>query len=139
MAKLEFNIPIYTYDIDFNGHVSNIVYIKWMEIGRLKLLEAAGMPVAHITKNGIGPVLVDTEISYHKPLFLSDTVNAELWISELSKASAWLGFRFLNQNNELAASGRQRGLFINYSSGKPHRITVEERQRFEPFLDTHNL
>jgi acyl-CoA thioesterase FadM len=74
------------------------------------LLEAAGIPVGLITKNGIGPVLVDTEISYHKPLFLSDTVNAELWISELSKASAWFAFRFLNQNNELAASGRQRSV-----------------------------
>lgn len=26
---------LYTFHIDFAGHVSNVVYVKWMEIGRL--------------------------------------------------------------------------------------------------------
>jgi acyl-CoA thioesterase FadM len=39
MAFLTIEPEIYTYDIDFNNHVSNISCIGWMEIGRLKLLE----------------------------------------------------------------------------------------------------
>ena len=44
MAFLTIEPEIYTYDIDFNNHVSNISYIRWMEIGRLKLLEKTGRP-----------------------------------------------------------------------------------------------
>ena len=45
MNKVVFDQEIYTFHIDFAGHVSNIVYVQWMEIGRLKLLEAVGLPV----------------------------------------------------------------------------------------------
>ena len=64
MKKVIFEESVYTYHIDFAGHVSNIVYIRWMEIGRSKLLEAAGLPVQELLKKGIVPVLVSTEITY---------------------------------------------------------------------------
>ena len=32
MKKVVFDLPIYTYQIDFAGHVSNIVYLQWMEM-----------------------------------------------------------------------------------------------------------
>ena len=79
MKKLIFNENIYTYHIDFAGHVSNIVYIQWMEIGRLRLLEAVGMPVLDITnKMGLLPTPIKTEIQYHKQIFLGDTVRIEV-------------------------------------------------------------
>jgi acyl-CoA thioester hydrolase len=134
MATIKFELPVYTFDIDFNGHVGNIVYIQWMEIGRLKLLESVGMPISKIVEQGFGPLLVETAISYKKPLFLSDTVTVELWLSEIGKASAWIEFQFLNGAGELAAMSSQRGLFINYKTGKPYRISEEERARFEFYL-----
>jgi acyl-ACP thioesterase len=33
---VEIDLDIYTFDIDFAGHVSNITYIRWLEIGRLQ-------------------------------------------------------------------------------------------------------
>ncbi|MDH4261744.1 MAG: acyl-CoA thioesterase [Spirochaetia bacterium] len=139
MATIKFEIPVYTFDIDFNGHVSNIVYIQWMEIGRLKLLEAVGLPISKIVEDGFGPLLVETSISYKKPLFLSNVATIELWLSEIGKASAWIEFQILNEKGELAAMASQRGLFINYKSGKPHRITSEDRARFELYLIDNSL
>jgi acyl-CoA thioesterase FadM len=81
---------------------------------------------------------METAISYKKPLLISDSVRAELWLSELAKISAWMQFRFLNQNGELAAFGSQRGVFINYATGKPQRLTSEERALFEPYLQETN-
>lgn len=134
MKKLYFEPPIYTFQIDFMRHVSNIVYVQWMEIGRSMLLDAIGMPVAQIATQGFGPVLVETNISYKKPLYLGDQVKAEVWLSELSHASAWLAFRFLNGAGEVCAIGRQRGLFIYLATGRPKRITPEERMRFEEYF-----
>jgi len=75
MKKIELDLPVYTFHIDFAGHVSNIVYIQWMEIGRLKLLEAAKMPVEQLTQRDIVPVLVSTEIEYKVPLILGSTAG----------------------------------------------------------------
>ncbi|WP_225885403.1 acyl-CoA thioesterase [Leptolyngbya sp. KIOST-1] len=77
MQKLTYDLEVYTYQIDFAGHVNNSVYIHWMEIGRLKLLEAIGMPIHEVVNQGIAPVLVETNIIYKLPLYLGDRVQAQ--------------------------------------------------------------
>ena len=134
MNKVTFELSIYTFQIDFMKHVSNIVYIQWMEIGRTRLLEAIGMPVEKIAEQGFGPVLVESHIAYKKPLVLGDQVKVEAWFSELAQASAWLEYRFYNGNGDLAASGRQRGIFVDMATGRPRRLSAEERPRFAPYL-----
>ncbi len=139
MKKITFEPTIHTFDIDFMRHVSNITYIRWMEIGRCLLLEAVDLPVSRVAEQGFGPVLVQTNISYKRPLVLGDKVHAELWLSELSNASAWIDFRFHNATSELAATGRQCGLFIDLASGRPMRLNPELRARFEPYLIEDSL
>lgn len=134
MQKITYEPPIETFHIDFMNHVSNIVYVQWMEVGRCLLLEAVGMPVDQLASQGFGPVLVDTEISYKQQLRLGDTVRAELWLSEVAKVSAWMEFRFHNGDDVLVARGRQRGLFMDLKSNRPRRLSDEERDKFETFL-----
>jgi acyl-CoA thioester hydrolase len=134
MPKLTYNLPIYTFQIDFARHVSNIVYVQWMEIGRLLLLKAVGRPVEQIVDTGAVPILVETAISYKKPPRMGDTARAEVWISELTNASAWMEFRFYNGAGDLAASGRQRGIFIDLESGRPKRLSENERAAFAPYV-----
>jgi acyl-CoA thioester hydrolase len=135
MEKIIFEQDIYTFHIDFAGHVSNIVYIQWMEIGRLRLLDAVGLPVEKITTTaGIIPTLAATTIRYKKQLFLGDRVRIEVWLSRLKHASAVMEFRFYNQHGELTTSGSQTGLFIDAATSKPHRISDEERQVFSRYL-----
>ncbi len=38
---IERDLPIRTYDIDFAGIVSNIVYVRWLEDLRLAMMEEA--------------------------------------------------------------------------------------------------
>ena len=94
MKKVAFEVPIYTFHIDFAGHVSNIVYVQWMEAGRQRLFEAAGLPIEELALTGIVPALVRTEIEYKLPLRLGDRARVEVWISELRRASACVVFRF---------------------------------------------
>ncbi len=135
MAKVKYDLEVYTYQIDIVHHLSNIVYIEWMEVGRLKLLEAIGLPVEQLELKGMLPVLTETHIRYRKPIYFGDKVHGEVWISELGAASAILKFAFYKNGNILAAEGWQKGLFINTATKKPHRLTPEERMRFEMFLE----
>ncbi len=56
MSKIIFEQQVYSFQIDYVGHVSNIVYIQWMEIGRTKLLEEIGLPLNKLAENGIAPI-----------------------------------------------------------------------------------
>ncbi len=135
MNKLVYFEKIYTYHIDFVGHVNNIIYIQWMENGRMKLLEAIGLPVTEIAHGeGIVPVLTETSITYKKPFFLHNSVKIELWVSVLNNASAIMEFRFFNEKEELCATGWQKGLFIDRKTMRPSRITEKHREAFEKFL-----
>jgi acyl-CoA thioester hydrolase len=135
MHKLLFDLEVYTYQIDFAGHVNNSVYIHWMEIGRLKLLEAIGMPIHEVLKQGIAPILVETNIVYKLPLYLGDRVQAQMWLSELRNASAVMQFRFYNGDQVLAAEGVQKGLFVDAKTLRPKRLTADERASFSPYLN----
>ena len=136
MRKVVFELPIYTYQIDFAGHVSNIVYVQWMEIGRSKLLEEAGYPVHLLVERGMIPVLVGTRIDYRKALRLGDRVRAEAWLSGLKRASAEIELRFFDGEGDLAATGSHRAAFIDARSRRPLRVPPELREAFEPFLET---
>ena len=134
MKKIEYTKPIYTYEIDSGQHVSNIAYVQWMEVGRLKLLEEVGLPVHEIKSKGFVPALIRTEIRYKKPLFLGDEVRVVLWVSELKNASATMRFEFYNQLNDIVAEGEQVGLFIKVDSQRPHKLSASDRARFEPYI-----
>ncbi len=135
MNKFIYTEQIYTYHIDIVGHVNNIIYIQWLENGRMKLLEAMGIPVTDLSKKeGILPILTETNILYKKPLFIHNLVRIEMWVSKLNNASAILEFRFYNENDELCASAWQKGLFINIETMKPTRLTDKHREAFEKYL-----
>ncbi len=134
VKKVEFELEIYTFQIDFANHVSNIVYVQWMEIGRTRLLAAIGLPIEQLTRVGIAPVLASTEIAYQEPLYLGDRVRVEVWISELRRASARLAFRFYKNGDVRVASGSQKGLFIHLDTKRPYRMSDEMRARFAPYL-----
>lgn len=134
MKKIKFKQQVYSFQIDYVGHVSNIVYIEWMEIGRTKLLEEIGLPLNKLAENGIAPILVHTDIHYKKALYINEIIIIEIWIAELQNASATMKFNFFNSKGELAAFGSQRGLFIHRDLVKPYRLTKEEKSLFETVL-----
>ncbi|NOX16752.1 MAG: acyl-CoA thioesterase [Chlorobi bacterium] len=135
MKKVSFDLEVYTFQIDFAHHVSNIVYIQWLEIGRLKLLEEIGLPADEAAKRGITPILVNTNIRYKQPIYFGDNVRMEVWVGEMKAASAVMEFRIYKNGDALAAEAQQTGLFINLETKKPYRITKEERALFEKFME----
>lgn len=126
--------PVYTFHIDFNGHVSNIVYVEWMEIARNRLLEAIGLPVHRIMEIGFAPVLIETQITYKNPVHLGDTVTVEIWLAEVTPLYARMVIKMTRSDGALAALGTQRGVFVRMDTGKPRRLSSDEMTRFKTFL-----
>ncbi len=132
--KITFNESVYTYQIDYSRHVSNIVYIQWMENGRIKLLEDAGLAFHETGAQGYVPVLIETNIKYKKPIILGDTVAIHLWLSKLTRLYAIMEFEFYKNGNVLAATGTQKGVYISLKTKQPIRLSNKQIKLFEPYL-----
>lgn len=134
MKKLNLDLSIYTFDIDFAGHVGNNVYLQWVEIGRCNFLEEAGFPIMSAVARGLIPVIATTNISYKKPLYLGGKVSLEMWLSKLEKVIHVIEFRFYNRDGGLAATGHQKGVFVNPDTKRPAALSDDLRNLFLPYL-----
>ena len=135
MPRLAYQETVYTFDIDFAGHVNNNVYLRWLEEGRTKLLEGVGYPIRELVASGTFPVLAHTEIHYKKALYLGAVVRIEGWVSKPSKARIYLDFEIFNENGELAAHAHQTAAFVDQATMRPRRLTKEEVERLNRFLE----
>ena len=120
-------------DIDFAGHVSNIVYIQWLEIARTALLDAVGLPIPQLVEEGFAPIVARTEIEYRRPLQLGDPVRMALVVAKMRSLSAFMQVE-ISSAGEVAATARQLGLFVSTTTGKPRRLSSEIRDRFAPYV-----
>ena len=68
-------LPIRTYDIDFAGIVSNIVFIRWLEDLRLALLDRA-YPLTRALAEDVAPILLATRINYRRPVTTSPSIRS---------------------------------------------------------------
>jgi acyl-CoA thioester hydrolase len=127
---VELPLRVKTYDIDFVGHVNNIVYIRWLEDLRLKLLDAY-YPLERVTEEGMAPVIVKTSIHYRQAIVLDDRhVTARMWIDDLAAATFRLAAEF-RVGNDVRCTAEQRGTFINLSTLRPCRIPGGLREQYE--------
>ena len=120
-----------TYDIDFAGHVSNIVYIRWLEDLRMMVLDTY-LPLKTLMERGIAPVVMRTTIDYKKPVKLFDSVTGMMWASEMGNVKGTLSAEFTVNGNVVAAS-EQIGLFVGMDSGRPVAFPEEFRRQFDAF------
>ncbi|MBI4783412.1 MAG: acyl-CoA thioesterase [Oscillatoriophycideae cyanobacterium NC_groundwater_1537_Pr4_S-0.65um_50_18] len=127
--EIEMPLPIKTYDIDFAGIVSNIVYVRWLEDLRLEML-AHYFPLNEQLKNGIVPVIVQTKIDYKQPLKISDAPNGKMWIKTLG-GLRWTVNAEISVNGKVSALGEQVGIFFDTQNNKPIRIPKVLLQKYD--------
>ena len=120
-----------TYDIDFAGHVSNIVYIRWLEDLRMMVLDTY-LPLNILMERGIAPVVMRTTIDYKRPVKLFDSVSGVMWASEMGNVKGILSAEF-TVNGTVVAAAEQIGLFVKMVNGRPVAFPEEFRRQFETF------
>lgn len=118
--EVSLNLPIKTYDIDFAGIVSNIVYIRWLEDLRLQVLETY-LPLKQLMAEGYCPIIDSTEIKYKKALRMHDHPVGKMWIEKLGKLRCTLQAE-VYLDNQLVTTATQTGFFINLETMRPRAI-----------------
>jgi acyl-CoA thioester hydrolase len=109
-------IAVKTYDIDFAGIVSNIVYIRWLEDMRLAVLDEL-YPLDKLLAHQLFPTLVETRIQYRLPLTIRDQPLARMWVKEMRRLKLILAAEFL-VGEQIHAQAEQVGCVVEAKTGR---------------------
>ena len=111
------------FDTDCGGVVSNIAYLRFIEIARTHLAEALGLALVEMAQKQTYPVVVHTEIDYRRAAKLGDRLVIEGWLDRVERARFWCAFRVTRpQDNTLIAECRQLLALIEMPMGKLLRV-----------------
>ncbi|MFN3385803.1 MAG: acyl-CoA thioesterase [Candidatus Thermochlorobacter sp.] len=125
VKAFEFSMPIdiMPHDIDYAGVVSNITYVRWLEVLRVKMIESY-LSVEAQLKMDISPVLLKTEIHYKKAVKFLDKLIGKMWISHATQLRWTASAEFLVEGKPVAHA-EQLGIFIKLSTMRPVPIPAE--------------
>ena len=117
------NVQVMFFDTDCGGVVSNIAYLRFIEIARTHLAEKLGLAVVEMAQKETYPVVVRTEIDYRRAAKLGDRLMIEGWLDRAERARFWCAFRITRpQDNTLIAECRQMLALIEMPTGKLLRL-----------------
>ena len=117
--RIRTQVQVMSFDTDCGGVVSNIAYLRFIEIARTLLAEELGLPLAEMAQTQRYPVVVKTEISYRRPAKLGDRLVVEASLDDLQRARFWCAFRITRPSDEtLIAECRQMLALIEMPAAK---------------------
>jgi acyl-CoA thioester hydrolase len=123
----ELPLRVQTYDIDFAGIVSNIVFIRWLEDLRLGLMDEA-YPLIQALAEDVAPILVSTRIAYRRPVTIADKLVGRMRVASLGRVRWRLAAEF-TVGGVICADAEQEGLFMRLSTRRPIAIPEPIRRR----------
>jgi acyl-CoA thioester hydrolase len=123
----ELPLRVQTYDIDFAGIVSNIVFIRWLEDLRLGLMDEA-YPLVQALAEDVAPILVSTRIAYRRPVTIADKLVGRMRVASLGRMRWRLATEFI-VGGVICAEAEQEGLFMRLSTRRPIAIPEPIRRR----------
>ncbi|MGG6294512.1 acyl-CoA thioesterase [Leptolyngbya sp. AN02str] len=130
--EVELPLPVRTYDIDFAGIVSNIVYVRWLEDLRLEML-ARHFPLGEQLRDGFMPVVVQTKVDYKQPVKLGDVPVGKMWMQSVDSLR-WTVNAAIAVNGKTAALGEQMGVFVSLQTNRPIRMPASLKQQYQALV-----
>jgi acyl-CoA thioester hydrolase len=131
-AVIRLTQPIYTFDIDFAGVVSNINYLKWSEIWRTEFARQLGLTIEAMLAAGLLPLMVRQELNFRRPMRLGQQVSLEGWVERIGTSSItlWLEMRDA-AGGTLCCDNRQVMVMTDPRTGASVPIPPEFRARLQ--------
>lgn len=113
-------------DIDALGHVSNLVYLRWVQDAATAHSDACGYGLEAYQALGAVFVVRRHEIEYLRPALLGDGIVVETWVRDWRGASSTRRTRILRKGDgvELCRASTLWA-FVDLARGRPRRIPGE--------------
>jgi YbgC/YbaW family acyl-CoA thioester hydrolase len=117
--RIQTEVQVMFFDTDCGGVVSNIAYLRFVEIARTQLAEKLGLPLAEMAKTQKYPVVVKTEIDYRRAAKLGDRLVIDCWLDDLQRARFWCASKIMRPaDGNVIAECRQMCALIEMPAAK---------------------
>jgi len=111
-------------DIDELGHVSNLVYLRWVLDVAMAHTRALGWDYSQYRALGAVFMVRRHEIDYVAQVTLGQTLRAETWVDSWRQASCIRKTELL-RDGKVVARAATTWAMIGLASGRPQRIPDE--------------
>jgi acyl-CoA thioester hydrolase len=131
--RIRTDVQVMFFDTDCGGVVSNIAYLRFIEIARTQLAEELGLALVEMAQKQTYPVVVRTEVDYRRAARLGDRLVIEGWLERVERARFWCAFRITRPEDKiLIAECRQMLALIEMATGKLLRLPEHWRKYSNP-------
>jgi len=133
MTHLTTQTQVMFFDTDVGGGVHNIAYLRFVETTRTLLAVQLGLDWKWMQEKSIFPVILKTEIDYHKPALVGDLLDVHVHLGEASGVRFWCHFKITRPSDGATiVSGKQALAFVKVPEGKPLRLPKTFPNPFVP-------
>lgn len=110
--KYEYETIILEKHLDSFGHVNNAVYLQLLEEARWDLITKNGYGLDFVVNSGIGPTILDIQISFRRELLLRQKIRITTQMLEYATKVGTLKHEIFNEAGELCSEAIYKiGLF----------------------------
>jgi acyl-CoA thioester hydrolase len=129
MKPFTLAIVVAPADIDGQGHVNNVVYLRWMQEAATAHWDAKA--TAEL-KARVNWVVTRHEVDYKAPAFAGERLVARTWVGQPSGAT-WERFIEIRRvaDDRLLARGRSLYAALDPATGRPRRVDAGLRKPLE--------
>ena len=115
-------------DIDENGHVNNVVYVRWIQDMATSHWRALQPDEEQASWAWI---VLRHEIDYRRPLMPGETATARTWVAETPEGPRFDRFvRIDGPDGAMCAQARTVWCMVDAQTGRPKRVSPEIVARF---------
>ena len=110
------------YEVDLYGHVNHANYVHYLETARVEALEAVGLALPEMRRQGYLIVAVELAVKYHAPAYSGDMLEILTRIREIRGArSIWAQEIRDAISRRLTVTAEVTGAFMT-DAGRPVRV-----------------
>ncbi|WP_269716264.1 acyl-CoA thioesterase [Caulobacter sp. NIBR2454] len=115
-------------DIDANGHVNNVVYLRWAQDIAIAHWESKTTPEERAPWTWVAR---RHEIDYRRELLPGETATVRTWVGELKGPRFERYVRIDGPDGEMCAQSRTDWALVNVASRRPARVPDWMVERFK--------
>jgi acyl-CoA thioester hydrolase len=124
-------VRITPQDVDELQHVSNVVYIRWIQDVAVAHSASVGLSLEEYRQRGAVFVVRRHEVDYLRPAVLGDEVEVETRVVAMSPVTATRqNFIRRLSDGQVLAQAQTQWAYVSTTTGRPVRIPPEVAQRF---------
>ena len=127
----EYEIDVDASQIDANGHVNNVEFVRWMQDAAVSHADERGLTAA--TRDaGATWVVRSHRVDYLRPALPGDRVRVLTWVADFRRAFSLRRYRFVRvADGTVLAKGETDWVFVDVRSGRPRSVPEELKVLFE--------